>query len=264
MLRNGRIIHYDGRGLLYTIGEIDLKRAAQLGADGWCTEVADDADAATWQELGRTTPEGGAPKVKLEVVIKKCAVEPLALGDLGTARQQELKMMLMGAVETTFASKYRMIGNAYFDRVALLMGNRTPLLRAPPIQEQHRCGDEEWSLAFPIGKEQGTGKELQLNSGYKSTLVHMNGKLWLQIDLGCALIAVCTASRTAAHTAAHTASRTAVLTDLDTASPLDRRRAASRSRILRPTASTWLQTRWRSSGGSTRTSTGRTTDPSAG
>jgi hypothetical protein len=115
MLAHGRVIHYDGKGLLHTIGEIDLARAAQLGADGWCAAADDEA---TWQERGRLPQEDGAPKVKLEVVIKKCAGEPLALGDLSTPRQQELQMMLMGAVESTFASKYRMIG----PRLAIKLG----------------------------------------------------------------------------------------------------------------------------------------------
>ena len=50
--------------------------------------------------------------------------------------------------------------------------------------EAHRQGDEEWGLAFPIGEGGDKRKPLQLNSGYKSSIVLMHGKLWLQTDLG--------------------------------------------------------------------------------
>eukprot|EP00900_Chrysochromulina_parva_P006250 jgi/Chrpa1/15626/Chrysochromulina_OHIO_Genome00008737-RA len=93
--------------------------------------------------------------------------------------------MLMGAMESTSASMYRLIGNAFFDPSALLMGTRSPLLRQPGPSA--RRGDEEWGYAYPIGQlkdDKGQFKDVQLNSGYKQTLVYMNGTLFVQLDLG--------------------------------------------------------------------------------
>jgi hypothetical protein len=50
-----------------------------------------------------------------------------------------------------------------------------------------RRGDEEWGYAYPIGQlkdDKGQFKGVQLNSGYKQTLVYMNGTLFVQLDLG--------------------------------------------------------------------------------
>jgi hypothetical protein len=184
MLSRGHVIvHYDGMSLLTTTGELDLSRAAELGEDGWCT---DGDGVATWREPSRTPSlEVGAEQAKLQVVIKSSSREPLELRALLSGdRQEEFRALLSGAMETTFASRYQMIGNAYFEPVALLMGKRVRLARTDFVKDAHRRGDEEWSLAFPIGVEQSTGKELQLNSGYKSTTVLMDSKQWLQLDLG--------------------------------------------------------------------------------
>ena len=173
----GRVTHYDGRGLLWTTREIDFKL---LPADeGWTSED----EQVTWRQFGRPSEgdDANLPTVKLQMVLKRVG-NPLALRDLhADARKQEFVTMLTGAMESTSATNYRLIGNAFFDPRALLMGMRAPLCRmrnGPPA----RKGDEEWSLAYPIGQLQG--KEVQLNSGYKQTLVHMNGALFVQLDLG--------------------------------------------------------------------------------
>ena len=116
------------------------------------------------------------------MVIRRSVAKPLALSDLESAgaRLQEFRNMLAGAMETTFTTKYKMIGAAYFDPVALLMGKRSALIRPGRtgiVQDEHRRGDERWSLAFPIGVDRDTGKEVQLNSGYKQTIVTMHNKL---------------------------------------------------------------------------------------
>ena len=173
----GRVTHYDGRGLLWTTREIDFKL---LPADeGWTSED----EQVTWRQFGRPSEgdDANLPTVKLQMVLKRVG-NPLALRDLhADARKQEFVTMLTGAMESTSATNYRLIGNAFFDPRALLMGMRAPLCcmpNGPPA----RKGDEEWSLAYPIGQLQG--KEVQLNSGYKQTLVHMNGALFVQLDLG--------------------------------------------------------------------------------
>ena len=179
MLPHGCVVHYDGCSLLSTIGALDVSRVAQLGEDGWGANADHEL---TWRELGRISPEGGAATVRLQVGIKWSRRQPLMLSDLETAhpRHQEFRTLFAGAMETTFASKYHMFGNAYFDRVALLLGKRAPLVFTQYVKEPHRIGGEAWSLAFPIGNE----RNLQLNSGFKSTTVQMDGKQWLQLDLG--------------------------------------------------------------------------------
>ena len=173
----GRVTHYDGRALLWTTREIDFRL---LPADeGWTSED----EQVTWRQFGRPSEgdDANLPTVKLQMVLKRVG-NPLALRDLhADARKQEFVTMLTGAMESTSATNYRLIGNAFFDPRALLMGMRAPLCRMPNGPPA-RKGDEEWSLAYPIGQLQG--KEVQLNSGYKQTLVHMNGALFVQLDLG--------------------------------------------------------------------------------
>ena len=214
----GRVTHYDGCMLLWTTREIDLS-SAPPAEDGWTVKD----EELTWRQFNK--PDGDddvddvddddgdeddeddfmkiianviakviakviiASMPRLQMVLKRAVCEPLALSDLSLShpdtRKHEFLNMLMGAMESTSRSKYRLIGNAFFDKSALLMGTRRPLLSQRVLSA--RRGDEEWSYAYPIGQlknEKGQFKDVQLNSGYKQTLVYMNGTLFLQLDLG--------------------------------------------------------------------------------
>ena len=214
----GRVTHYDGCMLLWTTREIDLS-SAPPAEDGWTVKD----EELTWRQFNK--PDGDddvddvddddgdeddeddfmkiianviakviakviiASMPRLQMVLKRAVCEPLALSDLSLShpdtRKHEFLNMLMGAMESTSRSKYLPIGNAFFDKSALLMGTRRPLLSHRVLSA--RRGDEEWSYAYPIGQlknEKGQFKDVQLNSGYKQTLVYMNGTLFLQLDLG--------------------------------------------------------------------------------
>jgi hypothetical protein len=196
----GRVTHYDGCMLLWTTREIDLS-SVPPAEEGWTIEdeqltwrqfnkpIGDDVDGEDEDHEDDDAEEKDANLPRLQMVLKRASCEPLALSDLSLnhpdTRKQEFLNMLMGAMESTSASKYRLIGNAFFDPSALLMGTRSPLLRQPGPSA--RRGDEEWSYAYPIGQlkdDKGQFKDVQLNSGYKQTLVYMNGTLFVQLDLG--------------------------------------------------------------------------------
>ena len=80
--------------------------------------------------------------------------------------------ILAGAMETTFAARYKMIGGAYFDRVALLMGIRRPQDQTPSVRAPHRRGEEQWGLAFPIGKYE----DKEVAAAHGSSAVAIRGR----------------------------------------------------------------------------------------